>query len=176
MRKPCFLLLFLLVLLFSIPLVGNAETAIDSLNEGIDQLIEECIADGMTMDEIAYIAYQSLPAESFQGYSDDSLKLLIGICQCELKERGFSNREVTVQAGNYLVAEDIPVGVYTIALNGDSILATAYVRIYSVNGEVLAYHRVSASESIGKLSLSDGQTVQIEGHSVIFSPYKGLGF
>ena len=90
-------------------------------------------------------------------------------------------KEVTIPIGTYVIGEDIPAGDYTVTYTGrvQSCLCI-YPDIKSVGGIDFTFHilnpTVYDSSSIGKLSLSDGQVLEITYGSVIFTPYKGLGF
>ena len=85
-------------------------------------------------------------------------------------------KEVTVPVGTYVIGRDIPAGDYTVTYEGRM---QACLSI-SVGGIVWGFHILNPSlyktNSIGKLSLSDGQILDITYGEVIFTPYKGLGF
>lgn len=85
-------------------------------------------------------------------------------------------KEVTVPVGTYIVGKDIPAGDYTVTYEG-RIQACLSI---SFDGVVLGFHilnpTVYNTDSIGKLSLSEGQVLDITYGEVVFTPYKGLGF
>lgn len=79
-------------------------------------------------------------------------------------------KEVAVPAGTYKVGEDIPAGSYTVKAKLLSVLTT-----HEKNGEYGDMYTLNSDKPIGKLTLEEGESVQITG-SVIFTPYAGLGF
>lgn len=79
-------------------------------------------------------------------------------------------KEVAVPAGEYKVGEDIPAGAYTVKAKLLSVLTT-----HEKNGEYGDMYTLNSDKPIGKLTLEEGESVQITG-SVIFTPYAGLGF
>ena len=85
-------------------------------------------------------------------------------------------KQVTVPIGNYIVGEDIPAGVYTVAHAQSNTLMYARVYVYDIDGSYIGYYSINSSEVIGKLILEDGHTVKIELQPVILSPYQGLDF
>lgn len=157
----------LLVLLLAFPCVSIAESAIDPYT----QLIDTCLAEGMTIEEIAATSHQA-SADVLSDYSDNYLKVLIAIMQIELRNRGFSTKSVVVPMGEYIVGVDIPAGTYTVT-TGDSYCS---LEVFSSAGKKIHDFDSFDSEIIGKLVLKDGQTVLVEYDSVVFEPYKGLGF
>ncbi len=85
-------------------------------------------------------------------------------------------KEVTVPVGTYVIGEDIPAGNYTVVYDGGM---QACLYITSPNERYKDAHLLGdiwESYTIGKLSLSDGQVLEITYGSVVFSPYTGLGF
>ena len=90
-------------------------------------------------------------------------------------------KEVTVPIGTYVIGEDIPAGDYTVTYTG-RVQSCLYIYpdIKSVGSYDFSLHilnpSVFDSGSIGKLSLSDGQVIDIQYGSVVFTPYTGLGF
>ena len=91
----------------------------------------------------------------------------------ELAARNFKEKEVTVPVGRYTVGADIPVGVYTITRSGEYFSS---IRTYTASGQYDLGFQVANGEPVGKLELSEGQTVEILYESVVFKPYTGLGF
>lgn len=85
------------------------------------------------------------------------------------------NDKVPVVQGKYTIGVDIPSGVYTVAPVGpDS--SFLVLRVWSQSGEVVVLHRAEASETIGKMEISDGQTLDIMFGSALLSPFVGLGY
>lgn len=170
MGKHCFVVVFALVFLLVFPCTAIAETATTLGIEEYNRILEGYLADGMTIEEVAAATYQQ-NAISFSVYSDNHLKLLLVVIEQELQRRGFAQGEVVVPMGEYIVGEDIPAGVYTV-VTGDSY---CNLEVYS-NGKKIHDYDSFDPETIGKLTLKDGQTVIVKYDSVTFSPYKGLGF
>lgn len=170
MKNRLFVVLLSIILLFAFPCISEAETATDLSLEEYNQLIEEYLAEGMTIKEIAAATYQN-NSVAFSVFSDNYLKLAIALFEIELQQRGFAKDDVVVPMGEYVVGEDIPAGVYTV-VTGDGY---CNLEVYS-NGKKIHDYDSFDSETIGKLTLKDGQTVHVKYDSVTFSPYKGLGF
>lgn len=111
----------------------------------------------------------------FGDYSIDDLLNMQKLVEIELEYRGYSKektepKEFDVPAGKYTIGVDIPAGVYTVSRgNGmfDSIV---------IIGNYDAFYPVSHNSPIGKLELSEGQTIEVQMGNVKFSEYKGLGF
>ena len=170
MKNPRVVVSLVLVLLLAFPCVTTAEVVSDPSIEETNQLIEGYIAEGMTIKEIAAATYQN-NSDALSAYSDNFLKLLIALLEIELQHRGFAQGEVVVPMGEYIVGEDIPAGTYTLTAYGN----LTDIEVYS-NGKCIHDHCLTSSEQVGKLPLEDGQVVRIKYGSMIFAPYKGLGF
>lgn len=166
MKKSRSFVSFLLVLLLAFPCVASAESPMDEYT----QIIENCLAEGMTIEEIAVFSHQA-SAEVLSDYSDNYLKVLIAIMQIELRNRGFEKDDVVVPMGEYIVGEDIPAGVYTVT-TGDSY---SNLQVYS-NGKRIYVYDSFTTETIGKLTLTTGQIVKVQYDSMTFATYKGIGF
>ena len=172
MKKLRFFASITLVLLLAFPCVASADSAID----GYTQLIENCLAEGLTIEEIAVSSHQS-SKDVLSGYSDNYLKVLIAVMQLELRNRGLEQVEVVVPMGEYIVGEDIPAGSYSIKLAKPDSVPFSIVTIRSKSGTISGHYYLSDAEAIiGKVTLTDGETVEISSDSVLFSPYKGLSF
>lgn len=157
-----------LILLLAFPCITTAEVAPDPVIDEYELLIEEYLADGMTIKEIASACYQG---GTFDVFSDNYLRLAIALFELELQHRGFAQGEVVVPMGEYIVGEDIPAGTYTL---------TPYdtltdIEVYS-NDKRVHNHCLTSKDKIGKLQLLDGQIVKIKYGSMVFAPYNGLGF
>ena len=131
------------------------------------------------------ISAQAATASDFQAYIEtlpsEFLEAMIAMFNAELARRGEAtasaadaslDKEVTVPIGVYVVGEDIPAGTYTIKSTGRYF----YYSVYTDTGSPLAYGSILAEECVGKITLENGYTVEIEYSPVIFAPYKGLGF
>ena len=81
--------------------------------------------------------------------------------------------EVVVPLGVYAVGIDIPAGDYSVRM-ADGLIS--WIKSYDAGGALCADYSMSQGKRIGKLTLKEGQTVEVLSSSVIFAPYKGLGF
>lgn len=79
-------------------------------------------------------------------------------------------KQATVPAGSYIVGEDIPAGTYTLSLGEGSFMAIIDVNNYDT------VHSITSDSSVGKIVLSDNDTVEISAGSILFKTYSGLGF
>lgn len=80
-------------------------------------------------------------------------------------------KEVTVPTGTYNVGEDIPAGTYSLGLaNG------TFGSMIQINGFQGSYAVTSTDQTVGKVVLKEGDSVEISMGSIIFKPYVGLGF
>ena len=91
-------------------------------------------------------------------------------------------KENTVWPGQYKVGEDIPAGSYTITNETNS---TAQFHVYKVAYKDYSNNGLLASEvlvpkdgstQIGKVTLEDGNVVDIMYEKLTFQPYKGIAF
>ena len=128
--------------------------------EGRYQIGKVTLEDGNVVD----IEYQPLNFKKYNGISFEADKIN------------------TVWPGQYKVGEDIPAGSYTIINETDRtaqfhVYKAAY-KDYSNNGlltsEVLAPKK--GSYQIGKVTLEDGNVVDIEYQKLTFQPYQGISF
>lgn len=83
-------------------------------------------------------------------------------------------KEVTVPGGTWIVGEDIPAGSYCISpgQRGGYVTIKRPGKTFSIISQGVR----NESNMIGKIDLLDGDTVEIENGSVVFSPAIGLGF
>lgn len=90
----------------------------------------------------------------------------------ELMTRGIE-KEVMVPAGTYIVGVDIPTGSHTVRPESSQ----AYVNVYDAYGNFVDNMHMTKKdgEYIGKLVLTESQTVKVGGMT-IFAPYVGLDF
>lgn len=110
---------------------------------------------------------------SLDGLSAEELLALRDQINALLLERGIE-KEVVVITGIYIVGEDIPAGTYTITPVSED--ESGSFRVYDENGSRIFSEVFRARTPIGKLVLSEGQTVEIANGSAVFAKYKGLGF
>lgn len=80
-----------------------------------------------------------------------------------------------VPIGRYTIGEDIPSGTYTLRYKGG---VSASVVVYSREGKTLKFHMLSSGSgnTVGKMELLEGQSIEIGGGGLEFSPYRGLSF
>ena len=112
-------------------------------------------------------------AVDLSAMSTEELVLLRNAVIAELGARNFNDKEVTVPPGRYTVGIDIPAGVYTLTRTEKYFSA---INTYTANGQYDLHFQVEDGKAVGKLELTEGQTVEITYESVIFKPYVGLGF
>lgn len=111
-------------------------------------------------------------AEDLKAMTNDELLALRAAINAELMSRKVE-KEVSVPIGTYKIGEDIPAGVYTISTKSMMIM----ISINDMFGHYVDMYTISPAEIIGKITLSEGETIQINGMgSAIFAPYVGLGF
>lgn len=121
------------------------------------------------------VALSLIPMVAFadvdlSGISFDELVSLNGKILKEIVSRP-EFKEVTVPTGSYKVGEDIPAGTYSLGLaNG------TFGSMIQVNGFQDTYSFTSTDQTVGKMILKDGDSVDISIGSVVFKPYVGLGF
>lgn len=110
------------------------------------------------------------------GFSyDDLIVLKDKINQAIWETHG--RTEFVVPMGSYTVGEDIPSGKYTLTLAKPDDYSLSIVTIYSETGKMVGhYYLMNETDVVGKVTLSTGYTISISSDSVLFSPYKGLGF
>lgn len=113
----------------------------------------------------AEISLDDLSAEELLALRDQINALLL--------ERGIE-KEVVVITGTYIVGEDIPAGTYTITPVSEE--EFGFFNVRDENGDIIFATQYKAKAPIGKLVLSEGQTVEINACAAVFSKYKGLGF
>lgn len=80
-------------------------------------------------------------------------------------------KQVVVPPGEYIVGADIPAGDYTLTTGDEWCDLIVYE-----DGKIIHHYNSHVPETIGKLTLKDGQIVSIRFDEFIFAPYKGLGF
>lgn len=120
---------------------------------------------------ISLVGFASAETIDISGMSSDELIALRDAINAEIVSRGIE-KEVNVPAGTYTVGEDIPAGTYTIRTS--ALMISFYT--YDANGNYDEMHMVQPSSPIGKLTVTDGQKIEIVGGYAIFAPYAGLSF
>lgn len=108
-------------------------------------------------------------------YTQEELLALRDSINMELLKRGIE-KEVIVPIGTYEIGVDIPEGVYTINTVNDGAGFKVYENANSSRFFINEYISHYDRESIGKITLKNGNIVIISDSKVIFSPYQGLGF
>ncbi len=108
-----------------------------------------------------------------KGMSTEDLLALQEAVNAEVFARNTTTKEVTVPPGTYIVGVDIPAADYSFRYDGSSFSS---IDIEDANGRFVCGHNLSNGETVGKQPLKDGQIVEISYGSIVFMPYKGLGF
>ena len=113
-------------------------------------------------------------AEDLSKLDDEQLIALSVAVNSEIIQRNL-NKKVKVPTGTYIVGQDIPAGDYTIRPTG------TFLRVDIYEGEVKLGNRTgifsaNQEEIIGKISLKEGQIVEISFGGSTFEKYAGLGF
>lgn len=85
-------------------------------------------------------------------------------------------KNVPVPAGDYVIGEDIPAGVYTLECDGGYAMITVYSNASKDLMSMGACHSVGGGETVGKIELKEGQIIEIEMGTITFKTYTGLGF
>lgn len=91
----------------------------------------------------------------------------------ELAKRNFPTKSFTVPMGAYIVGVDIPAGNYRVIYWGKSF---SCVSVDDANGGYVCMHTLENGEVIGKLTITEGQTISVLYDKVQFSPYNGIEF
>lgn len=107
-----------------------------------------------------------------QAMSTEDLIALQAAVNKELAARNFAEKEVTVPPGTYIIGEDIPAGNYSFRCDS----SFAGIDIEEANGRFVSGHSLREGETVGKQPLANGQVIEISYGSVVFMPYRGLGF
>ena len=123
------------------------------------------------------VAALFLPCAALADYdlstmSTDELLAMRSAINAELMTRGIE-KEVLVPEGTYIVGVDIPAGSYTVRPESSQ----AYVNVYDAYGNFVDNTHMTKKdgEYIGKLVLTENQTVKVGGMT-IFAPYVVLDF
>lgn len=142
--------------------------------DSVDKMME----NGLSLTDIVHMieADTSLLNELSQ-ISLNEIAVMELLLERELQRRDYVDSGVVVPMGEYTVGIDIPSGAYSIRLAHPDSVPYSAITIHSVSGTFDGLYYLSDAEAvIGKVTLKDGQTVKISSDSVLFSPYKGLGF
>lgn len=78
---------------------------------------------------------------------------------------------VDVPIGQYTIGEDIPAGVYTLCMADNALMGMIKINDYDES-----YVLSSENDTVGKIELEDGDTVEITIGAMTFKKYMGLGF
>lgn len=108
----------------------------------------------------------------FSKYSDEELISLETALQAEKISRGMA-KQATITSGKYTVGVDIPAGTYKVetAKGGADHL---YVR--NSKGKTIGSYAIGTASDrspIGKLELTDGDTIEFDSCTLIFTVYSG---
>ena len=112
-------------------------------------------------------------AADLDGLSFDELLKLQREVAAEIMSRP-EWKEVTVPGGTWSVGSDIPAGAYCISAGkkGGYVTIKRPGELFSIVSQGVR----NETNKIGRIELREGDTVEIENGSVVFSPAIGLGF
>lgn len=113
---------------------------------------------------------ESIDLESMT--TDDLVALQSKILK-ELSKRDFPTKAFTVPMGEYIVGADIPAGNYRVIYWGEYVSG---VEVTDANGVPVCLYALENGAVIGKLPLTEGQTLSILYDKVTFCPYNGIEF
>ena len=85
------------------------------------------------------------------------------------------DKKVKVPSGTYIVGEDIPAGDYTVRPTGIALIIEIYKDEVKL-GNRTGIFSANQGEIIGKISLKEGDIIEITMGGSIFEKYVGLGF
>ena len=120
------------------------------------------------------LLFGSAYAEDLSTLDDEQLIALSVAVNSEIVRRDL-NKKVKVPAGTYIVGQDIPAGDYTIRPTGVLLCVEIYEGEVKL-GNRIGIYSASQEELIGKISLKEGQIVEISFGGSTFEKYAGLGF
>ena len=124
----------------------------------------------LTLIILSLIPVAAFADVDFSGMSYDELVSLNSQLFKEIVSRP-EFKEVTVPTGSYVVGSDIPAGTYSLGLASGT-----FGSMIRINDFQEAYTVSSSDPSIGKVTLKDGDSVDISMGSIVFKTYVGLGF
>lgn len=124
----------------------------------------------LTLIILSLIPVAAFADVDFSGMSYDELVSLNSQLFKEIVSRP-EFKEVAVPTGSYVVGSDIPAGTYSLGLASGT-----FGSMIRINDFQEAYTVSSSDPSIGKVTLKDGDSVDISMGSIVFKPYVGLGF
>lgn len=111
--------------------------------------------------------FVSASAEDLSSLSLDQLRALSQAINAEIIGRA-EWTGADVPAGFWIVGQDIPAGVYSISVADKS---GAYLTVSDASGRYVTYGGVrKEKDTIGKIELKDGFTVEIDGGPLHFAP------
>ncbi len=123
-----------------------------------------------TAEELPEIDYASLSIETL-------IALRTEIEGAILEQAG--DKEIDVPVGTYIVGEHIPVGDYTVSVDGNAIMTIVQVDPAEPDAfglpdsmDVLS----NDTPTIGRLALAEGETLTISGGAVVMKKFVGLDF
>jgi hypothetical protein len=107
---------------------------------------------------------------------DELIKLRTQI-EAELLGRG-EIKTFTVPAGTYEVGVDFPAGVFSL---NPATEWSVFFMVASSEENIATFsaresHSIGANNPIGKIKLSSGEFVYLDGGNLAFSTYSGIGF
>jgi hypothetical protein len=126
-------------------------------------------------------ALSPVMAEDFESMSIQQLLALRSSIEAELLARG-DHDSFTVPPGEYLIGIDIPAGQYSISLKDPSSYgASIYTHKNEAEFRKGGYDRTFSLRSagdavVGKVTLYEGEILEITHASVVFALYSGIKF
>ena len=117
----------------------------------------------------AYAAFENI---NFSSYSNEELIALETALQEEKISRGIA-KTATVYSGKYTIGVDFPAGTYRVETSNG---VADHLEVYNASGKRIASYAIgTASERspIGKLELHDGETIEFDSCTLVFTVYSG---
>ena len=105
-------------------------------------------------------------------YTDEELISLETAIQSEKIARGMG-KSATVYSGKYTIGVDLPAGTYRVETSKG---AADHLEVYNASGKKIASYAIGTASNrspIGKLELHDGETIQFDSCTLIFTVYSG---
>lgn len=108
----------------------------------------------------------------FSSYSNEELISLETAIQAEKISRGMA-KSATVYSGKYIIGVDLPAGTYRVETSKG---AADHLEVYNASGKRIASYAIGTSSNrspIGKLELHDGEIIEFDSCTLIFTVYSG---
>lgn len=121
---------------------------------------------------LASTVYAASGGFDFSPYSNDELIILETALQAEKISRGMA-KTATVYSGKYTIGVDLPAGTYRVETSKG---AADHLEIYNASGKRIASYAIGTASNrspIGKLELHDGETIEFDSCTLVFTVYSG---